>query len=152
MQALLTSPQTKKGFTLIELLVAISIIATLTAIVLPNFMGARERAKDAQKKEDMYALKNALRMVYNDNQAYPDSQTDMLAEVLPYLPNVASFDYPYTYTQTNTGDGFQLCVELEASSAEDNFASQNRCKVSEQVCALPVVENTNTNIYVICGN
>ncbi|MBP9818201.1 type II secretion system protein, partial [Candidatus Shapirobacteria bacterium] len=59
------------GFSLVELLVSIGIIATLTAILLPNFMGARERAKDAQNIQDMGAMKNALRIYYNDVQAYP---------------------------------------------------------------------------------
>ena len=58
----------KSGFTLIELLVVISIIATLTAILLPNFMGARQRATDSQKKQEMVSIKNALRLFYNDTQ------------------------------------------------------------------------------------
>lgn len=51
-----------------ELLIAIGIMGTLMAILLPNFMGARERARDAQKLQDMGAIKNALRLYYNDNQ------------------------------------------------------------------------------------
>jgi len=58
----------KRHLPLVELLVVISIIGTLVAILLPNFMGARERARDAQKIQDAYAIKNALRMYYNDNQ------------------------------------------------------------------------------------
>jgi len=39
----------KKAFTLIELLVVIAIIGMLSALFLPNFMGARERARDAKE-------------------------------------------------------------------------------------------------------
>jgi prepilin-type N-terminal cleavage/methylation domain-containing protein len=61
----------KKGFSLIELLVAVSIIAALMAFTMSNLLGARERARDAKKKEELSQLKNALRMYYNDYQRYP---------------------------------------------------------------------------------
>ena len=61
----------KKAFSLIELLVVIAIIAVLTAIALPNFLSARERARDAKKKQEMHEMKNALRLYYNDYQSYP---------------------------------------------------------------------------------
>jgi len=145
------------GFTLIELLVAISIIATLTAIVLPNFMGARERAKDTQKKEDMAALKNALRMVYNDTQSYPVDQLTMVSAVTPYMPNVDQLDdnYTYTYTPINNNDGFQLCVEMESmGQLQDNTDSQERCKylngVNYEVCG--VTPGSNPALFVICAN
>lgn len=142
-----------RGFTLIELLVAISIIATLTAIVLPNFMGARERAKDTQKKEDMAALKNALRMYYNDTQSYPVDQPAMETAVTNYMPNVGQLDdnYTYTYTQTNSGDGFQLCVEMESTAQpQDNIDSQQRCEYSGHVCG--VLTASNPSLFVICAN
>jgi len=60
-----------KGFTLIELLVVIAIMAVLMAVVLPNYLGARERAQDAKLKGEMNQLKSALRMYYNDYQRYP---------------------------------------------------------------------------------
>ena len=146
------------GFTLIELLVAISIIATLTAIVLPNFMGARERAKDTQKKEDMAALKNALRMVYNDTQSYPVDQPTMVSAVTPYMPNVDQLDdnYTYTYTPINNNDGFQLCVEMESmGQLQDNVDSQNRCRYwngSEYRVCGDLASGIPSNIFVICAN
>lgn len=59
------------GFSLIELLVAIAIMAVIMAFALPNYLGARERARDAKLKAEMAQLKNALRMYYNDYQRYP---------------------------------------------------------------------------------
>lgn len=61
------------GFTLIELLVVIGIISVLSAIVVPNFMGARERARDTQRKSDIRQIQKALEL-YKDDQspnAYP---------------------------------------------------------------------------------
>ena len=61
----------KKAFTLIELLVAIAIIATLIGLAIPNFLGARSRAKDARRKGEVQQLKSALQLYYNDYKAYP---------------------------------------------------------------------------------
>ncbi|KKT34807.1 MAG: General secretion pathway protein G [Candidatus Gottesmanbacteria bacterium GW2011_GWB1_44_11c] len=63
--------QMRTGFSLIELLVAIAIMAVLIALVLPNYLGARERARDTKLKAEMNQLKNAMRMYYNDYQRYP---------------------------------------------------------------------------------
>jgi prepilin-type N-terminal cleavage/methylation domain-containing protein len=60
-----------RAFTLIELLVAIAIIATLIGLAIPNFLGARSRAKDARRKGEMQQLKNALQLYYNDYHIYP---------------------------------------------------------------------------------
>lgn len=61
----------KKGFTLVELLVVISVIGVLSALLVANFVGVRERAGDASKKANLRQLKTALRLYYNDYQRYP---------------------------------------------------------------------------------
>jgi len=60
-----------EGFTLIELLVTIAIIAVLSAVLIANMVGIRERAADTKLKNDLNQLKTALRLYYNDNQSYP---------------------------------------------------------------------------------
>lgn len=59
-----------KGFTLIELLVVISIIGILSGLILTNFMGARQRARDAQRKANLREIQNALEL-YKGNQTPP---------------------------------------------------------------------------------
>jgi len=61
----------RSAFTLIELLVVIAITAVLLAIGIPNYMSARERARDAKKKQELLQLANALRLYYNDYKTYP---------------------------------------------------------------------------------
>ncbi|MFA5103139.1 MAG: type II secretion system protein, partial [Candidatus Thermoplasmatota archaeon] len=43
----------KQGFTLIELLVAIAIMAVIMALAFPNYLSARERARDTKLKAEM---------------------------------------------------------------------------------------------------
>lgn len=64
-----------KGFTLIEMLVVIAVIAMAMALFFPNFMGARQRARDTQRKSDLRQIQQALELYKLDqaNPAYPAS-------------------------------------------------------------------------------
>jgi prepilin-type N-terminal cleavage/methylation domain-containing protein len=143
----------RRAFTLIELLVAISIIAILTAILLPNFMGTREKAKDAQKIQDLHALKNALRMYYNDNQNYPiydgsfgdESQngcTDCLDVLVTgeYIPTLSGIEYNYSSHSNN--DGFWLWVDLDSGRGDEDIDSQVKCGIGSTV----------NGVFMVCGN
>ncbi|MBP8590880.1 prepilin-type N-terminal cleavage/methylation domain-containing protein [Candidatus Shapirobacteria bacterium] len=63
----------KAGFTLIELLVVMVIIGLLAGLILPNYMSARERARDAQRKSDLEQIQKALELYKMDQSspAYP---------------------------------------------------------------------------------
>ncbi|MDQ5901158.1 MAG: ral secretion pathway protein [Patescibacteria group bacterium] len=60
-----------KGFTLIELLIAIAIIGVLTTLLMTNFVGIRQRARDAQRKSDIRQIQSSLELYRSDNSIYP---------------------------------------------------------------------------------
>jgi len=67
----LSEQSESKGFTLIELLVVIAIIGGLSALLLPNFMSARERTRDSQRKSDLRQIQKALEMYRQDSYDFP---------------------------------------------------------------------------------
>jgi type II secretion system protein G len=78
------------GFTLIELLVAISIIGILSSILFANFIGARQRARDGQRKQDIGQIQAALEFYKADKGYYPQ-----LANAQGSFPNPAGSCNPH---------------------------------------------------------
>ncbi|MCX6647340.1 MAG: type II secretion system protein [bacterium] len=62
----------QKGFTLIELLVVITIIGILAAIALPNYIKAKDKAKEAEVKANLHTIQISLERYMVDNNEYPN--------------------------------------------------------------------------------
>lgn len=118
--------QNKNGFSLVELLVVISIIAVLSAVLTANFVGMRERARDAQKIQNLNAMKDALRSYYNDHQSYPTTISAIGTSA--YMPSLDSIGYSYSYTSSSDGETFTIKVPLEAGAGTDDTDSQIKCE------------------------
>ena len=128
----------KEGFTLIELLIVIAIIGILTALILPNYSGARERARDSRRKIDLNNIQQALRLYYNDAQSFPQtavitsawggplsSGTTTYMSVLPRDPLSGTSIINYGYN--SSGTSYIVVATLENLSDPDITASQARC-------------------------
>jgi len=96
-----------KGFSLIELLVVIAIMGTLITILLPNFIGARQRGQDARRKIDLEQIRSALEQYRSVNGSYPALLSTLTSgtvyiSTLPTDPLSAS-GYTYQYTPLPAG-------------------------------------------------
>lgn len=149
----------KFGFTLIELLVVVAIIGVLTAVLLVNLVGIRERGADTKKKSDLNQLKSSLRLYYNDYQAYPGA--DGTANILgctngasvcsktggSTLNNASGTVYmkfvpEYSeYSVDASRETFYVGVALSNASDPEATASRTRCGV-------PVNPSTEGKFYV----
>jgi len=153
------------GFTLIELLVVIGIIGMLSALLMPNFIGARERARDSKRKQDLFEVKNALRLYYNDFQKYPTASSGNILgcgslgegacswggqfsagsgptvymRLLP-LDSLNDTAHKYVYVKVSDDD-FTIRAVLENKSDTNVEESQNRCEITGE---------TETTNYYVC--
>jgi general secretion pathway protein G len=122
----------RKAFTLIELLVVIAIIGSLSALFLPNFMAARERARDSQRKSDLKQIQKAFELYKQDQtptilpatlptsnvcwSSSADCTGNIYMNQFPGDPNRT----PNNYYYVNNGDlTYTLCACLENKADPD---------------------------------
>ena len=118
----------RDGFTLIELLIVVAIIGILAGIAIPNFLGARNRAKISRVFADFRTIGTALEAYYVDNTEYP-SETGGLDALTPdyvtSIPNdpFGTDDNPgyryYTDTAGEVAGGAWLIVSNGPDGDDD---------------------------------
>ncbi len=133
------NPYNDSGFTLVELLVVISILAMVTTLLFPNFMGARQRARDAQRKSDLLQIQKALELYKMDqnppvypttgafgsslcNQCWssnPNCTGNVYMRKFPCDPG-STVPSPYIYTRSSALTyTFSACLENAADTEKD---------------------------------
>jgi type II secretion system protein G len=110
-----------RGFTLIELLVAISIIGVLSSLLLANFVGIRQRARDGVRKSDLRQIQSALELYRSDRSKYPNSPlpgcgSSLVSGGTTYMQKIpcdpsAGAIYTYNSPSGNTTYSIIACLE-----------------------------------------
>lgn len=150
------SQNKQHAFSLVELLVVIAIMATIIGLALPNFLGARSRARDTKRKGELRQFQTALQLYHNDYKTFPDDSGGPLYNLIygcgsngtSVCPCSASIDFAaggaacdtvymtqfsaefgtsMYYYQQNGGTDYCIKVPLENASDSDISLSQSRC-------------------------
>lgn len=121
------------GFTLIELLIVIAILSMLSALLVPNYMSARERARDTQRKNDLKQIQKAFEMYRQDQTtpAYPaalPTAGECWSSEASCAGNVYINDFPadpspdQDYFYEDDGLDYVLCACLENKADTDGIS------------------------------
>lgn len=118
----------QKGFTLVELLIVIAIIGVLAALLMSNFIGVRQRARDAQRKSDLKQVQSALELYRSDLGLYPTTNnfpscdsslpvagTTIYMQKIPCDPS-SGYNNGGNYSYTSDGSSYSLSACSENSS------------------------------------
>lgn len=143
------SKKKQTGFTLIELLVSISIIAILTALLTANFIGARQRGRDGQRKANLYQIQSALELYRSDNGSYPLTASmatcgnDISVNGTIYMQKVPCDPLGGTAYQYTSADGSSYTLFACLENQED--ADKDTDSADASVCSSPYVPFKLTN-------
>lgn len=126
------------GFTIIELLIVIAIIGILSALLLSNFIGIRQRARDAQRKADLRQIQAALEIYRSDQGNYPVTASfpacgaalvvggNTYMQKVPCDP-LNTGQSRYTYISGGTTYTLYSCLENTNDSTKDTSNNTTYC-------------------------
>lgn len=136
----------KKGFTLAELLIVVAIIAVLTAIAVPLFVGSLNKAKDSVKEANIRAVRGAavVHILEESAKGAPANSTDATKDGIWTGTKVGSTEnYSYslvgpwyaTATLDKSGNIKKLVVNL-TKVAEEYTEGDTEIKVVVEITEL----------------
>jgi prepilin-type N-terminal cleavage/methylation domain-containing protein len=108
------------GFTMIELLIVIGIMGILLAIIVNKYGGLVVRAREAEVKASLAAIRSAISIYYSDNAgAYPDNISVGLVANQKYLTKLPTVTIPAVPGTSNKGH-FEVTGEKLLSTPDDD--------------------------------
>ena len=133
----------KKAFTLLELLVVILILGLLAAFVVPNIIGAGDKAKRDIVCSQMGSIANALDMFQMNNGTYPDTEEGLQALVSnpdadkypawgtkPYMKRLPKDSWGQHFQYVKEGDKFDI-ISFGADRKEGGEGNNADIKYSQ---------------------
>ena len=113
--------QEEKGFTLVELLVVMLILGLLAAIAIPSFFNQRDKARDADAKEQVRTAQTAIETYATDNDgSYAGALDTDLVEIEEVLVDAD------LQPVTSTSDTYTVTVRSENTSGGNHDFSISR--------------------------
>lgn len=126
----------KKGFTLIELLVVVLIIGVLSAVALPQYQTAVERARATEALTLMNAISESAQRYHSQHESWPNSFTKLDADLPTVSTDVCSSGYggknfclSFSAAKCAGSTSGDFCVE--ASRRRDSHAYILRSNIVE---------------------
>lgn len=139
---------TSRGFTLIELLIVFAILVALLLLGWFAWRTQLDKARDAQRKDNLERLSVAFEDYYNDHQCYPPSDIVSIcqgSELEPYLYSIPCdpvYKTPYCYVHDpdnlDCGQSFKILAPLANQS--DPIIAKLFCHGDESCGYDPVCE------------
>lgn len=139
----------ERGFTLIELLIVIAMIGVLSTILMVNFVGIRERARDARRKNEIRQIQTALELYRSDVGSYPATgvvdnncgnaftSLDGSATYMTKLPcDPLGGSYQYDYDGTTGRYTLYACIE-NSNDSEKAYPTPGDCPIAAYVVTNP---------------
>jgi prepilin-type N-terminal cleavage/methylation domain-containing protein/prepilin-type processing-associated H-X9-DG protein len=115
----------RRGFTLLELIVAISVVAMLTAILLPAVQQAREAARLIQCKNNLRQMGIALSVYHDSHRCFPGGSLDGWSWIAEILPEV---------DQANLKSDLNFRLELEEAMQTGQNVGQTDAVLNTLLC------------------
>ena len=136
----------KKGFTLIELMIVIAIIAILAAVLVPNFMRAREASRLTACKSNLKNISTAVETYSNDwDGLYPGGTSGITT------PQKVKPDAENDSIKTLQNDYIQKVTKCPTAKEYYYFSQSQSVRYWIYCPASPKAENDSVPKHVKAG-
>ena len=151
-QQTLNKKPSEKGFSLIELVVVIAVLAVLTAIALPNFLGVSDDASARTAQQGVLNAYKECKVFWARNKRSTDEEF-----VPPAITDWAIASDSAATTQPKAGDTGVKCFDSSESSLPvfaipkdtDKFPTYTITADGERLCELGGDSTTHDETYAI---